>query len=182
MRGHITAIGVLYIIFAGLAVLVGIGILVWAAAAGTVVAKADQHGTNEEVLVAGERGEEVRVGGGAVSVTTPEGEHVRLQSGLVKWFLGIAGAVGVAYIVFGAVGVICGIGVLGLKPWARILGIIIGIMSLPTFPIGTGIGIYALVILFNTETVSLFAGGTPPQAAPQVPPQSPPPPPPTEQQ
>ena len=48
--------------------------------------------------------------------------------------------------------IIAGWGLSKRKAWARILTIIIAILSLPQFPIGTAIGVYALVILFNDES------------------------------
>lgn len=48
--------------------------------------------------------------------------------------------------------IIAGWGLSQHKSWARILTIILAILSLPHFPVGTAIGIYALVILFNDET------------------------------
>ena len=51
---------------------------------------------------------------------------------------------------------ICGWGMLILRPWARILGIILAAISLVRIPIGTVFGIYALIILFNRETEALF--------------------------
>jgi uncharacterized membrane protein YozB (DUF420 family) len=51
---------------------------------------------------------------------------------------------------------------LEFKAWARILAIILGIINLLFFPIGTALGIYTLVIMFNEETKALFRGeGTP---------------------
>jgi hypothetical protein len=47
---------------------------------------------------------------------------------------------------------------LEFKAWARILAIILGIINLPFFPIGTALGIYTLVIMFNEETKALFRG------------------------
>jgi hypothetical protein len=47
--------------------------------------------------------------------------------------------------------IIAGWGLSQHKSWARILTIILAILSLPQFPVGTAIGIYALVILFNDE-------------------------------
>jgi len=47
--------------------------------------------------------------------------------------------------------IIAGWGLSQKKGWARILTIILAILSLPQFPVGTAIGVYALVILFNDE-------------------------------
>ena len=51
-----------------------------------------------------------------------------------------------------------GFGLLKYKGWARILAIVLAILNLILFPIGTAIGIYTLVILFNDEAKALFTG------------------------
>lgn len=48
--------------------------------------------------------------------------------------------------------IIAGWGLSQKKSWSRILTIIIAILSLPHIPIGTAIGVYALVIMFNDDT------------------------------
>jgi len=53
-------------------------------------------------------------------------------------------------------GLIVGIGLLKYKEWARILGIILSVLNLLNFPLGTALGIYALIILLNDETTPLF--------------------------
>jgi hypothetical protein len=57
---------------------------------------------------------------------------------------------------------LAGWGLLNYKNWARILAIIVAIFNLILFPIGTAIGIYTLVIMFNKETEALFRGEAPP--------------------
>ena len=52
--------------------------------------------------------------------------------------------------------IICGWGLLKLRPWSRILGIVLAAISLIRVPFGTIFGIYALIILFNKETEALF--------------------------
>ena len=47
--------------------------------------------------------------------------------------------------------ILAGWGLLNYKNWARILAIILAIFNLLLFPIGTAIGIYTLVILFNRK-------------------------------
>lgn len=53
-------------------------------------------------------------------------------------------------------GVITGIGLLGLKSWARVLTIILGILNLPGFPFGTFLGVYSLYVMLDDETSTLF--------------------------
>ncbi|NOY23252.1 MAG: hypothetical protein GXO70_07060 [Acidobacteria bacterium] len=50
------------------------------------------------------------------------------------------------------------IGTLKLKNWGRILLIIVGILNLPGFPVGTALGAYTLWVLFQKETELLFSG------------------------
>jgi len=52
-------------------------------------------------------------------------------------------------------------GMLKLKPWSRIAGIILAVLSLTQIPLGTIFGIYALIILFKKETEALFVAPAP---------------------
>ncbi|MBN1464322.1 hypothetical protein JXA02_01080 [candidate division KSB1 bacterium] len=51
---------------------------------------------------------------------------------------------------------IAGWGLLKLKSWSRLLGIILAILDLLKFPLGTAFGIYALWVLMNEETEKIF--------------------------
>jgi hypothetical protein len=55
--------------------------------------------------------------------------------------------------------IIAGIGLLKYKSWARILAIILAVLNLFAFPIGTALGIYTLWALLNKETTPLFENG-----------------------
>ena len=72
----------------------------------------------------------------------------------------VTGTVGVAIaaflIVISLPGIIAGVGLLKYRPWARILAIIIGALHLLSFPFGTALGVYTLVVLLNAETPTLF--------------------------
>lgn len=52
--------------------------------------------------------------------------------------------------------IIAGWGLSRRKRWARILTIILGIIALPQMPIGTALGLYAIIIMFNDETKALL--------------------------
>lgn len=54
--------------------------------------------------------------------------------------------------------ILAGWGLLKFKPWARILTIILAVLSLPGFPVGTLIGAYALWAMLNKDTAPLFQG------------------------
>jgi len=72
--------------------------------------------------------------------------------------IGAAWAGGCITVVAGLLGIlaipsiIAGWGLSQRKSWARILTIILAVLSLPQIPVGTAIGIYALVILLNEES------------------------------
>jgi len=75
--------------------------------------------------------------------------------------LAIVGLTGIAITIYLVVtsllAILCGWGLLKLRRWGRILGIIYAAMSLINFPIGTIVAVYALWVLFNKETEALFA-------------------------
>jgi hypothetical protein len=78
--------------------------------------------------------------------------------------LGLTGlALAAVLLVISIPGIICGYGLLKLRPWSRILGIILAAISLLRFPLGTIFGVYALIVLFQKRTEQLFES-TPPAA------------------
>ena len=52
--------------------------------------------------------------------------------------------------------VVIGIGLIRLRPWARIAGMVVSILSLMMVPFGTIVGVYGLWVLFSKETERLF--------------------------
>jgi hypothetical protein len=46
------------------------------------------------------------------------------------------------------------------KNWGRILAIIVGVLDLANFPIGTAIGIYSLWVLLQDGASAYFAPGS----------------------
>jgi len=72
-------------------------------------------------------------------------------------FLGLTGAIlSVMFGMFALPFAICGWGLLKLRRWARILGIILAAISLTHIPFGTLLGVYALIVLFQKKTEELF--------------------------
>jgi len=71
--------------------------------------------------------------------------------------LGLVG--GFAFIFMAAVSVpsiIAGIGLLKFRSWAQMLTIVMSVLALPGFPVGTALGIYGLWVMLNKETKPLF--------------------------
>lgn len=60
------------------------------------------------------------------------------------------------FIVMAIPGFIAAYGLFKFKEWARILAVILGMINLINFPIGTALGIYTLWALLNQETITLF--------------------------
>jgi hypothetical protein len=71
--------------------------------------------------------------------------------------LGLTGiALSVIMLLFAIPYIVCGVGLLKFRRWARVLGIILAAISLVRFPLGTAFGVYALIILFRKDTEALF--------------------------
>ncbi|MCC7354791.1 MAG: hypothetical protein IT330_13675 [Anaerolineae bacterium] len=54
-------------------------------------------------------------------------------------------------------GIVAGVGLLARKSWARILTIVLSILGLVNFPIGTLIGVYALWVLMQEGATGYFS-------------------------
>ncbi len=72
----------------------------------------------------------------------------------------ILGAVGLGLFLFllvlSAPGIIAGVGLLQLRPWARIVTVILSALNLMNIPIGTLVGAYGLWVMLSLETEKLF--------------------------
>ena len=55
-----------------------------------------------------------------------------------------------------SVGLVGGIGLLGYKPWARYLVIVVSALGCVNIPFGTLKGVYSLWVLLQDETIKLF--------------------------
>lgn len=76
--------------------------------------------------------------------------------------LGILGVIGLVALLFFVVlalpGMLAGFGLLRRKKWGQILGLVVGILSLFNFPIGTAIGAYTLFVLLQDAATVYFSG------------------------
>ena len=72
-------------------------------------------------------------------------------------FVGFAAtAIVTLLVVLSLPGILTGIGLLRVRPWARIVGIVLCVLNLMMVPFGTLVGIYGLWVLFSKETEQLF--------------------------
>jgi hypothetical protein len=69
---------------------------------------------------------------------------------------------GIILLILAALQIAAGVGLKKYENWARILTIIISVIGLFSFPIGTILGIYALWVLLRPETKVLFEGADTP--------------------
>ncbi len=78
------------------------------------------------------------------------------------WILGVVGtAIGLLFAALGVPGLLAGYGLLTKKPWARVLAIVVGILSLVNFPVGSAIGLYTLWVLTQAAATDYFAAPMP---------------------
>jgi hypothetical protein len=76
--------------------------------------------------------------------------------------LGVVGtSVGLLLAALAIPGLLAGYGLLAKKPWARILAIVVGVLGLVNFPIGTAIGLYTFWVLTQETAAEYFAAPAP---------------------
>ncbi|HNX78240.1 MAG TPA: hypothetical protein PKJ24_00090 [Prolixibacteraceae bacterium] len=74
-----------------------------------------------------------------------------------RFILPLIGQIVAAFLFLTSIpGVIAGIGLLKRKEWGRIITLILSVIGIMNFPIGTVVGIYSIWVLVQEETVSLF--------------------------
>lgn len=74
-------------------------------------------------------------------------------------FIVLAFVIGGLLLLLGALDLFTGFKVRKMAPIGRILGIIVSIMSLFSFPLGTALGVYGLWFLFGDMGKALYLGG-----------------------
>ena len=68
----------------------------------------------------------------------------------------IANVIMVVSIIFSVPGILAGIGLFKRKEWARILTLILSVLNLMSFPLGTAVGVYSIWALVSPEVVEEF--------------------------
>ena len=121
MEQHVRALGVIYVIFGILGIVLGIALLV------------------------------LMVGIGAAS-----GDR---DAGIIMGSVGLF--VGLLVSILSIPTVVAGVGLQRYRPWARILALVLAVLHIFSFPLGTAVGIYAFWVLLNERTQPLFATARP---------------------
>lgn len=81
------------------------------------------------------------------------------QAALIIGIVGTWG--GLLLIVLSVPGLLAGYGLLRRREWGRILAIVVALLNLFNFPLGTLLGVYTLWVLLQTNANELFAQGKP---------------------
>jgi hypothetical protein len=68
----------------------------------------------------------------------------------------IGTAFGLLMVVLALPGMLAGYGLLKRKPWARFLALVLGVLNLVNFPVGTLMGVYTLVVLLPQAAAEYF--------------------------
>ena len=72
-------------------------------------------------------------------------------------FIGLTGSLLTIFLLaLSLPGLVTGFGLLSLRPWARILGIVLAAINLIHIPLGTIFGAYGLWVLLHRDTEQLF--------------------------
>jgi hypothetical protein len=64
---------------------------------------------------------------------------------------------GILMVILAIPGLMAGYGLLKHKTWARLMGLVLGMLQLVNFPVGTFIGIYTLLVLLPSASEDYFA-------------------------
>ncbi|MEW5979161.1 MAG: hypothetical protein AB1898_25475 [Acidobacteriota bacterium] len=75
----------------------------------------------------------------------------------------VGGAIALLVLLLSVPSIVAGVGLLDLKPWSRILTIIVSALHLLNIPFGTALGIYGLWVLFSQGSLPYFT--SPPKQA-----------------
>jgi hypothetical protein len=101
----------------------------------------------------------VFVFGGAAGIVGASGDP---DASIAVPIIGLTGMALVGFLVVTSLpSVIIGVGLLKMRPWARIAGIVISIILLVMIPFGTIVGAYGLWVLFSKDTERLFMTAAP---------------------
>lgn len=72
--------------------------------------------------------------------------------------IGLTGAALVSVVLLVSLpGIVVGIGLYRFRPWARVAGLVLALLSLIIVPYGTIVGAYGLWVLLSKDTEPLFA-------------------------
>jgi hypothetical protein len=99
--------------------------------------------------------------GGAAGIVGASGDP---QASIAIPIIGLTGmALVTVLLLMSLPSMIIGIGLLRLRPWSRIAGMVLSIIGLMMIPFGTIVGVYGLWVLFSKDTERIFTPSVLPQ-------------------
>jgi hypothetical protein len=94
---------------------------------------------------------------GLVALALFWGIGIAVQDLVAYRILTLVGGLALAlFALFALPGLIAGVGLLQRRRWARTLALVVGILGLAAFPIGTALGIYAFFVLLQAQADEYF--------------------------
>jgi hypothetical protein len=135
-RQHLDLLGLLFVVYGGMNLLVGLFLVLMFGVGGIGMGVAGATGGDQDLLIMG----------GVYGVAA-------IFAGVLV--LGFA----LAYVAVG-------IGLRRRSSWSRIGGIVLGALALMSMPLGTALGIYALIKLLDPEVRGLIEAGPAPAEDP----------------
>src|SRR5262245_30504631 len=92
--------------------------------------------------------------GGAAGLVSANGDP---DAAIAIPIIGLTGfALATFLVTLSVPGLIIGFGLLNLRPWARVGGIVVSILMMTAIPFGTALGVCGIWVLFSRETEKLF--------------------------
>jgi len=88
-----------------------------------------------------------------VFVTALAGENLDIPMGVIQIILTVIVCV---VLVLSLPSLVLGYGLYYLRPWARVLGLVLSALHLLNMPFGTALGLYGFWILLKPESEALF--------------------------
>jgi hypothetical protein len=127
MRKHVDLVGLLFVLWGGMSLLLSVSLLSTGIAATAI--------------------------GAAV---VPAASSGKVTAGIVAAVFFVLAAAG---LVFGVIHVWIGTRLRRFREWARAFAIVLAVVDLVLIPFGTGLGVYTLWALLNTQSKPLFEQG-----------------------
>jgi len=90
--------------------------------------------------------------GSVVHMTIPGTEEMTRMLGPAIFTI-----IGAGFLIVGAGGICVGLGLMQHQPWARVAGIVLGILALFHPPFGTALGIYTLWVLASNNSAAEYS-------------------------
>ena len=94
------------------------------------------------------------IGLGVLGIGVAEGDGEAIIMSVLSGSVGLC--IAAAVLCTAVPSILVGRGLRARRPWSRIGGIILGIMGMFNIPLGTALGVFALVVLFDKEVSAEF--------------------------